>query len=356
MTVLMFLGGLVLLVIGAEFLVRGASKLALSLGISPLVVGLTVVAFGTSAPELAVSIDAATTGSVDLAIGNVVDSNIFNVLFILGASALIAPLLVAQQIIRQEVPIMIGASILLFFMASDGGVSRIDGAVLVALFLIYTVFLVQQARSARTDSTATGSELAATWDSPRLVQLALVVAGLLLLVWGADLLVDSAIVFAKALGVSELVIGLTIVAAGTSMPEVATSIMASIRGQRDIAVGNVIGSCTFNILCVLGMSSVVAPSALLVAPSVLSFDLPVMLATAVACLPMFVRAGTINRWEGLVFLGYYVAYTAYLILAAGDHDALQPFRAVMWSIVLPLTILTMAVMLHQGWRRKTLAV
>lgn len=355
MTVLIFVAGLVLLVIGADLLVRGASRLALSLGISPLVVGLTVVAFGTSAPELAVSIDAVTTGSTDLAIGNVVGSNIFNVLFILGISAILAPLVVAHQIVRQEVPIMIGASVLLFLMALDGGISRIDGAVFLALFVIYTVFLIEQSRSVRGETVVDAPAAATTWDSHRAVQLLLIVVGLVLLVWGADLLVNSAIIFAKALGVSELVIGLTIVAAGTSMPEVATSVMASIRGQRDIAVGNVIGSCTFNILCVLGVSSVVAPSSLPVAPSLLAFDLPVMLAVAVACLPMFLRAGTINRWEGMVFLGYYGAYTAYLILAAGEHDALAPFRAVMWSVVLPLTIVTIAVMLYQGWRRRSLA-
>ncbi len=353
-TLLFFILGLVALVAGAELLVRGASKLALSFGISPLVVGLTVVAFGTSAPELAVSVQSAWSGKVDIALGNVVGSNIFNVLFVLGISALITPLLVARQLIRQEVPIMIGVSLLLFALALDGGISRYDAALLFALMLIYTGFLILQSRresrAQADESTLEAQPATAGWDAHWGVQVLLIVAGLALLVLGADWLVGAAIAFAKLFGLSELVIGLTIVAAGTSMPEVATSVVAAIRGQRDIAVGNVVGSSTFNILGVLGLSGLVAPVSLVVPPSLLSFDLLVMIAVAVACLPVFFTGNLIARWEGMVFLGYYVAYTAYLLLAAQSHDALSTFGLAMTTFVLPLTALTLIVVSWRAWR------
>ena len=351
---LSFILGLVALVAGAELLVRGASKLALSFGISPLVVGLTVVAFGTSAPELAVSVQSAWSGQVDIALGNVVGSNIFNVLFILGVSALITPLLVAQQFIRQEVPIMIGASLLLFALAWDGGISRYDAALLFTLALAYTVFLIRQSRrESRAIAAENGAEPEPDktgWDGHWGVQLLLIAAGLALLVLGADWLVGAAVTFAKQLGVSELVIGLTIVAAGTSMPEVATSIIAALRGERDIAVGNVVGSNIFNMLGVLGLSGLVAPASLTVAQSLLSFDFPVMIAVAGACLPVFFTGNLIARWEGLVFLAYYAAYTTYLLLAAQRHDALATFGFAMTTVVLPLTAISLLVVSWRAWR------
>lgn len=344
MTFLLFIGGLVALVAGAELLVRGAGKLAMSFGIPPLVVGLTVVAFGTSSPEIAVSVGAALEGKVDIAIGNVVGSNIFNVLFILGISALITPLVVNAQIIRQEVPIMIGASLLLIAFGLDGTIGRVDAGILFALLVAYVVFLVVQARRApkdEADSATADLDTSSTWDRHWTVQVLLIVVGLGFLVLGSNWLVEAAITFAKALGVSDLVIGLTIVAAGTSMPEVATSIMAAIRGQRDIAIGNVVGSNTFNILGCLGIAGLVAPAGLPLAPSVLTFDLWVMLAVAFACLPVFMSGREIARWEGGVFLGYYMAYTAYLILASQQHDALPAFSSVMLGFVVPITIVTL---------------
>lgn len=353
-TLLFFVLGLVALVAGAELLVRGASKLALSFGISPLVVGLTVVAFGTSAPEMAVSVQAALSGQVDIALGNVVGSNIFNVLFILGLSALIIPLLVAGQLIRQEVPIMIGASLLLFALAWDGGISRYDASLMFGLLLAYTGFLIWQSRreskALAAENTAETASGKSSWDSHWGVQVLLIAAGLALLVLGADWLVTAAITFAKQLGVSELVIGLTIVAAGTSMPEVATSIVAALRGERDIAVGNVVGSNTFNILGVLGLSGMVSPEGLSVAQSLLSFDIPVMIAVALACLPVFFTGNLIARWEGGVFLAYYAAYTTYLLLAAQQHDALSTFGVAMSTVVLPLTALTLIVVSWRVWR------
>jgi cation:H+ antiporter len=347
-TVALLAGGLVLLVVGGEALLRGASKLAVSLGISPLVIGLTVVAFGTSSPELAVSVQAVLTGQVDIALGNVVGSNVFNVLFILGVSAAITPLVVAGQVIRQEVPVMVAVSVLLLAFAFDGGIARWEGVVLVALLAGYTAFLVRQSRRAtRALREEYGGEshiaAVASWDDTLAVQGLLIVGGLLLLVLGSRWLVAAAVAIATAAGVSELVIGLTVVAAGTSLPEVAASIGAALKGQRDIAVGNAVGSNIFNILGVLGLSAAVAPAALHVAPSMLRFDLLVMVAVAVACLPVFFTGFTIARWEGGLFLFYYAAYTAYLVLQAQAHDALATYTLVFNAFVLPLTAITLAV-------------
>ena len=348
MTLVFFVLGLVALVVGASLLVRGAAKLSISFGISPLVVGLTVVAFGTSAPETAVSVGAVLQGSSDIAVGNVVGSNIFNVLFILGVSALIAPLVIHRQLVRQEVPIMIGASVVLGVMALDGHIGRFDATLLAGLLVAYVSFLIVQSR--RAGSEASGVPLAelpeaSRWDRHWSVQLLLIVAGLGLLVLGADWLVNSAVVFARALDVSDLVIGLTVVAAGTSLPEVATSVVATLRGERDIAVGNVVGSNTFNIFGCLGVAGLVSPGGLEVAPPLLSFDLWVMLAAAIACFPIFVTGRELARWEGSLFLLYYAAYTVFLVLAATHHAALRGYADTMLAYVMPLTVIVLVVSL-----------
>lgn len=350
--ILMFILGLVALTIGAELLVRGAARLALTFGISPLVIGLTIVAFGTSAPEMAVSAGAALNGSADIAIGNVVGSNIVNVLFILGLSALIVPLAVNEQIIRQEIPIMIGASLLFVVLALDGSISRGEGLLLFALVIVYSTFLVIQSRRA---SKAAQDEFAeempdtsSQWDAHWSVQALLVIGGLGLLVIGADWLVDAAVAVARAFGVSDLVIGLTVVAVGTSMPEIATSLVAAFRGQRDIAVGNVVGSNIFNIFACLGVAGILADGGVTVSEAARNFDLWVMLAVAFACLPIFVTGREIARWEGGVFIAYYVAYTAYLVLAATQHSSLPTFSTVMLSYVLPLTVITLIVSFVHG--------
>lgn len=348
LTVVLFVAGLALLIVGAELLVRGASRLSLRLGIAPLVVGLTVVAFGTSAPELAVSIKGALDNQTDLALGNVVGSNIFNILFILGISALIAPLVVDRRLVRQEVPIVIGLSALVGWMALDRTLSFADGAVLVAVLLAYTVLLYFQGRNA--PSAEMADEMLDT--SPGLlsrlpVQLLVIVIGLAMLVLGSQWLVDSSVVFATRLGVSELVIGLTIVSIGTSLPEVATSLIAALRGEREIAVGNVLGSCVFNLAAVLGISAMVSGIGLQVPASLLAFDLPVMIAVSVACLPVLFTGHMIARWEGALFFGYYIAYATYLVLYAQDHDALDEYSLVMATVVIPLTVITLAVV---AWR------
>lgn len=340
-----FAAGLALLVLGAESLVRGASRLALSLGVSPLVIGLTVVAFGTSTPEMSVSVHASLAGNPDIAIGNVVGSNIANVLLILGISALITPLLVNAQIIRQEVPIMIGASVLLLVLALDGIVSRMDAAILLTLIVVYTGFLIVQARKTAALPSVRDPEAPerSLWGRHWTVQLLLIGVGLAALVIGSRWLVESAVAFARFAGISDLVIGLTVVAVGTSLPEIATSTLAAIRGERDIAVGNVVGSNVFNILAVVGAAGLVSSVGIPIADAVRHFDLWVMLAVALACLPVMFTGGMIARWEGAVFLGYYVAYTAFLILAVQQHSALPAFSGIMLTYVVPMTVLALAV-------------
>lgn len=352
--IVLFAVGLGLLVLGAELLVRGAARLAAAAGVSSLVIGLTVVAFGTSSPEMAVSVKSAWQGQADMAVGNVVGSNIFNVLFILGASAAITPLLVAQDLVRRDVPLMIGLSVAVLLLALDGGIGRLDGIGLLLGLGVYSVWIV---RASRRESRAVQAEYEQEFAPPARrswpTDLLLVVVGLGLLVLGARWLVDGAVEFARWLGVSEVVVGLTIVAAGTSLPEVATSILAASRGERDIAVGNVVGSNIFNLMGVLGLAGAVAPDGLPVAPAMAGFDLPVMIAVAVACLPIFAPGRMIPRWEGVLFLLYYGAYAAFLVLDATRHEARAGYAAAMLQFVLPLTGLTLLVLALRVRRRGT---
>ncbi len=357
MTIILFIIGIVLLVAGAELLVRGASRLAVAVGISPLVIGLTIVAFGTSAPEMAVSVASALSGQsgADIAIGNVVGSNIFNVLLILGISAMIAPLVVSQQLVRVDVPIMIGASVLMFLFSLDHHVGRGNGLILFSGVIAYTVFaIVKGRRESRAVRDEYETEYGAKEEQKTSLgtNLFLILVGVVMLVVGSNWLVDGAIAIARALGVSELIIGLTIVSAGTSLPEVATSVMASIRGERDIAVGNVVGSNIFNILAVLGLASIVSPDGVNVSASAMAFDIPVMIAVAFACLPIFFTGYAISRWEGMVFLGYYMAYTAFLIMAASRYESLDELGRIMLLFVIPLTLLTLAITSFREWRSR----
>lgn len=342
---LLFFGvGLLFLIAGAEVLVRGASRLAALVGVSPLIIGLTVVAYGTSSPELAVSVQAAYNQQAGIALGNVVGSNIFNVLFILGLSAIIIPLVVSDQLVRRDVPIMIGVSVLLVALSLDGNLSRIDGLLLVLGAVLYTVGSIVQGRKENNPvELPAGGQPQASGVKGVAVQLALIAGGLVMLVLGAQWLVDGAVILAAYFGVSETIIGLTVVAIGTSLPEIATSIMASFKGERDIAVGNVVGSNIFNILAVLGAAAVVSPANIPIPATVLAFDIPIMVVVAVACLPVFFTAGKIARWEGVLFLGYYLAFTAYLVLHATDSMALDEFTWAITWVVLPLTVITLVV-------------
>jgi cation:H+ antiporter len=342
--VLLIISGLVALIAGGELLVRCASNVAASLKVSPLLIGLTVVAFGTSAPELAVSIDASLNGQPDISLGNVVGSNIFNVLFILGVSALIVPLVVSAQLIRFDVPIMIGASIALWLMSFDGNIGRINGLVLTVCIVIYTLWLLRQSRR---DQTVQKEFQVASERTFRTKQILLAgfaaIVALVLLALGASWLVDGSTTIARNMGISELVIGLTIVAAGTSLPEVATSVMASIRGERDLAVGNIVGSNIFNIFCVVGVSAMISPGGIQAAPTAIQFDIPVMIAVALVCLPIFFTGSRIARAEGIMFLFYYCAYVTFLVMRASGHPATGEFQRIILWVVIPLTALTLAI-------------
>lgn len=313
-TILLLIAGLVILTFGADFLVKGASSLAGSLGISPLVIGLTVVAFGTSAPEMSVSVSSAFKGSAEIAVGNVVGSNICNVLLILGLSAIAASLVVQKQLVKFDIPIMIYASLIVLLMSIDGQISRIDGVLLFAGIVAYTVFLIREARREGVAVVEGADDIEP--PQPLWKNAILIIVGLAMLVLGSQWLVDGAVAIAKYFGLSELVIGLTIVAVGTSLPELATSVMASLKGERDIAVGNILGSNIFNIGAVLGLSGMVAPQGLPVAHTSLLVDIPVMILVALICLPVFLANYIITRLDGVTFVVCYVAYVVYLVLAA----------------------------------------
>lgn len=350
-------GGLVLLVIGAEALVRGASRLATMLGLSPLIIGLTIVAYGTSAPEMAVSVQSSLAGQGDISLGNVVGSNIFNILLILGLSSLITPLLVAQQLVRLDVPIMIGVSALMLLFSWDGILSRSDGVILFLGGIVYTLFLIYQGR--REHDETVQAEYASEYGKPvplsgpaLSTNLGFVVVGAILLVSGSHWLVNGSVSVAQDLGISELIIGLTIISVGTSLPELVTSIVASLRGERDIAVGNVIGSNIFNILTALGLASMLAPEGIIVTNSARSFDIPIMIAATVACLPIFATGNVISRWEGILFLIYYLTYNSYLVLNTMHHEGISVLTTVVGTFVAPLTIITFAIITFRTVRHQ----
>lgn len=344
--------GFGLLIVGGDSLVRGASGIAAAMKISPLVIGLTVVAFGTSAPELAVSVASSFAGQADIAVGNVVGSNIFNVLFILGLSALIAPLTVSAQLVRFDVPIMIAAAIAMLVCSWYDRISRVEGAILFGSLLVYTGWLIWQSRregaavqqkfeqlghAVAHDAGPASRFRTLPWN------ISFVAVGLVLLVLGSNWSVSAATGIARGLGISELMIGLTIVAAGTSLPEVVTSLTAAIRGERDIAVGNVVGSNIFNVLGVAGLSAVVAPHGLPVSDAAFTFDLPVMLAVCVACLPIFFTGHLIARWEGGLFFVFYLAYVGYLAAATFHPDIARKLQLILLGFVAPLVTMTLGV-------------
>ena len=301
---LAIIGGFIILTAGAEALVRGASSLALRLGITPLIIGLTIVAFGTSAPELAVSLKSALAGNSGIAIGNVIGSNIANIGLILGITALIRPIQIQSQMVKRDIPIMIMASLLFWGLLVDGSLSRFDGALLTSLLVAYLGFSYLSGKSHEADDIPGSSTL-----NPMLAGL-LIVVGIGLLVGGGILFVDGAVELATLFGISELVIGLTIVAIGTSMPELVTSIVAARKGQSDIAIGNVVGSNLFNILGILGLTAVVQP---IMASGLNIVDIGVMLVLSMVLLPLAWTGLRIGRREGALLMMVYLTYISYLI-------------------------------------------
>jgi cation:H+ antiporter len=304
LTFLVLAGSLVLLWLGAEGLVRGSVSLALRFGIAPLIVGLTVVAYGTSAPELLVSARAALDQQGDIAMGNVVGSNIFNICVILGLSALLHPLRVQLRLLRLDTPILLGVSLLVLVMLLDRSIGRGEATLLLLGVVAYTVLNVRLARKEPVEAAGAFAETVPPSSRPMWFDFGAIFLGLALLVLGARLLVDSSVTLARAFGVSEAVIGLTIVAVGTSMPELATSVVA-LRKQSDISIGNIVGSNIYNLLAILGVSGVIFP---LSAPGLRAVDLGLMLATSVLLLPLMWSGFVLKRWEGglllLIYLGY----------------------------------------------------
>jgi cation:H+ antiporter len=302
--------GLIALYFGAEALVKGGAGLALRLGLTPLVIGLTVIAYGTSSPEMVVSLQAAQAGNGAISVGNVVGSNICNIALILGLCALISPMRADLQVIRREVPIMIGVAVLALLVLLDGHVARWEGAVLLVALVVYTTLTVRLARAATAASAGFGEELGQGKPLALGWSIAAVIAGLAVLVIGSHLFVTGAVTVATSFGMSQMAIGLTIVAIGTSLPELATSLLASIKRQGDVAIGNVVGSNIFNVLGILGATAVVSP---LAAPELAKVDLGVMLLVSVGLLPVVRSGGRISRGEGAVLLAIYVGYTVWLL-------------------------------------------
>lgn len=345
---LVLIGGLILLVFGAEALVRGAASWGVRWGLSSLVVGLTIVAFATSAPELAIGVQSALQGTSGLVVGTVVGSNIVNILLVLGVTALVGTVAVRTQLLRLDMPVMIGLSALVLIMALDGGFSTVDGLILLLILLIYVVVVIWHSR--RTPeawpaevqqygdaSTGTPDEQAAKPGPSKPLRMTiqgllvaaratklrsvmtdtvLVTAGVSMLVLGAELLVNAATGMARDLGVSDLVIGVTVVAIGTALPELATSVIAALRGERDMAVGNLVGSNIFNIGAVLGISSMVAPATLTVDATAVMVDIPVMIAAALVLLVVTLFGRGVGRLSGVLLLGLYGAYLTYVIVVA----------------------------------------
>ncbi len=305
--------GLALLYFGAEWLVRGSSSLAVRAGISPLVVGLTVVAFGTSAPELVVSVKANLVGQSELALGNVVGSNICNICLVLGVAALIFPLHIKRQVVRREMPILLVVSFVFYWMLRDGMVSVGEAGALAVGIVLYVVFSLRAAKKEPTESGVDGEALAAAEKSgfgAVLLDVFLVALGMVVLVFGADSLVRGGASLASGFGVSEAVIGLTLVAFGTSLPELATSVVAAMKKEGDICVGNAVGSCIFNLLAVIGIAGLFGP---LETGGITSVDLWVMLGATIVLLPMMAKGMSLARWEGAVLLAAYLGYTTWLV-------------------------------------------
>ena len=306
LAVLSIVGGLVLLALGAEGLVRGASSMALRMGITPLVVGLTIVAFGTGSPEMIVSLQAALAGSSDLALGNIVGSNIANIALILGLAALARPLHVRSALLLREAPIMIGVTFLLVALLSDGELGRIDGAILAIGAVAYTIGTYLASRRDRNAEVA--AEFAQEMPKPQANtarSIALVFSGFLGLLAGAHVLVNGAVVIAQTLGMSEVVIGLTVIAIGTSLPELATSFVAALRNDADVAFGNVLGSNILNILLILGIVALIQPIS---TTGLRTMDLIALVGSAVLLYPLIWRGRILSRWEGGLLLAGYVTY------------------------------------------------
>lgn len=348
MTVILFIAGLAALIGGAELFLKAVDHFGVKWGVSPLIMGLTVVAFATGAPELAISIKAASSGSADLVLGNIIGSNVANILLILGITAVIAPLNITRRIVRIDVPIVITASILLFILAMDGLLTTFDGIVLLVGFVSYSIFTFVQIKRNKEDEE--GVDVFEFESSPEelaqgaffyVKNIGFLLIGLTLIVLGSNWMVDSAVTIARLFGLSELVIGLTIISIGTSLPEVATSLSAARKGKADIAVANVMGSNLYNIFLTLGLTLIIAPNFLDVSQQAIDFDLPFMIAVSIACIPIFIAGFNLTRLDGILFLFYYSSYLIYLVLDTLGSGIIPVFENVFLFGILPVTVFYM---------------
>lgn len=311
--------GLGLLIVGAELLIRGAVRLAFSLGVSPMVIGLTIVSVGTSAPELAVGITASLQGNGSITVGNIAGTNILNLLLILCLSAMLQPLPINMQVFKLDLPVMIGAALLLWGLALNGLLSQLEGGLMVILAILYTMALI---RMSRAESQAVQEEFSEEYGEAgsgriarqtRLKDAGLLAIGIWLTVTGANWLVDGSVAIARALGVSDAIIGLTIVAIGTSAPELVTTIIGTIKNEREVAIGNLLGSSIYNILVIMGLTCLASPGGVPVERELILFDLPLMTAVVVMAAPVFWTGKEISRLEGGLGVAGYLAYMVWLL-------------------------------------------
>jgi len=315
-----FVLGLAALVAGAEVMVRGGTKIASRLGISAIVVGLTVVSIGTSTPELAIGVVAASEGSGAMAVGNIAGANVINLLFVLGLSALIRPLAIQMRTLRMELPVMAGAAMLLWLLAADSVLSRVDGLILVTGAIGYTCAVVWAARRETPD---VADEFAGAYasretrlDSGRrtAVDIGMTLGGIAIIVLGAQLLVDAAVDMAREFHVSDALIGLTVVAIGTTAPELVTTVVSTLRGERDIAIGNLLGSSMYNTLLILGVICLVPAHGLELPRELVRVDIPIMVAATLVCIPIFVSGRRVRRIEGAAMVTAYVAFLVFVLV------------------------------------------
>lgn len=359
MTIFLFIVGLVALIGGAELFLKGVDHFGLKWGISPIIMGLTVVAFATGAPELAISLKAAAGGNADLVLGNIIGSNIANILLILGITSLVTTLKITKRVVRIDVPIVIAVSFLLFYLAMDGVLTKIDGAVLITGFLLYSIFTyyqIQKSRIVEDGDQIFEYELSVD-DLDKGIWFYLknggfLAIGLALIVMGSNWMVDSAVTIATLLGISELVIGLTIVSIGTSLPEVATSMSAARKGNADIAVANVLGSNLYNVLLTLGLTLIIAPNFLQVSEAAILLDLPFMLIVSMICIPIFVAGYNITRIDGAIFLLYYFSYLTYLVLDSIGSPIKTYLETIKLWFIIPATIIYILWRLIDSYRKR----
>ena len=342
---LWFAAGLILLIGGAETLVRYVSVVAIKLGIPKLIIGLTVVALGTSAPELAVSIQAGIDGETDLMLGNIIGSNISNTLLILGVASLFIPLKVHKNLLKKDVPIMIAITVLVYLFGMSGFISFWECSVLALLFVGYMIFLTRQ--RGNVDAGTSDKDEKKSVNLPLSILLSIV--GLTLLILGARWLVSSSLEIAEIAGVNELIIGLTVVAIGTSLPEIVVTLVAALRGERDIAAGGVVGSNILNLVAVLGISGLFSFGSIPVQESLITFDFPVLIGASLLCIPIFYTGHKIIRWEGGLFLLFYLSYLFYLFLSTTEHHLLDVFVMIMVFLIIPLAVITVLAFTITEW-------